>query len=158
MGSCLNLQPYMSSSSERKRHLLSDMLSGKLFIFILHLSLKVVTTFSGYLFCTTFLPLTVLSAWLVFICQQHISSYFKYNFWKDAPSFCFILQPSPGEKFSSAHPPLCFLLLFSMEASDSPSINSVLFSIISQVEALEHVGTAMSVHCAFPGQMAQIQI
>lgn len=109
MGGCLNSQPYISFSSEGRRHLSPDMLSEKLFIFILHLSLKIVTTFSGYLFCTSFLPLIALSSCLIFICQRHISLYFKHNFWKVTSSFCYKSQPSHCKKFQSAHPPFCSL-------------------------------------------------
>lgn len=118
MDGCLNSQPYISISSERKRHLFPDMLSEKLFIFILHLSLKVVTTVSGYLFCTSFLPLIALSACLVFICQQHISLYFKHNFWKVTSSFCHKSQTSHCKKFQSAHPPLCSSFLIKIGTSD----------------------------------------
>lgn len=118
MEGCLHSQAYISFSCGGRRHLSPDMLSEKLFIFILHLSLKVVTTFSGYLFCTSFLPLRVLSACLVFICQRHISLYFKHNFWKVTSSFCSKSQPSHGKKFQSARPPFCSLFWTKIGTSD----------------------------------------
>lgn len=118
MGGRLNLQPYISFSAERKRHLFPDMLSGKLFIFILYLSLKVVNTFSGYLFCTCFLPLIMLSAYLVFVCQQHISFYFKHNFWKVTSSFCYKSEESHCKKLQSAQTPFCSLFLIKIGTSD----------------------------------------
>lgn len=94
------------------------MLSEKWFIFILHLSVKVVTTFSGYLFCTSSLPLIVLSACLVFLCQQCISLNFKCNFWKVTSSLWCKSQPSHCKKFQSAYPSLCSSFLIKIGTSD----------------------------------------